>query len=654
MAHAHWPDVGFDYFLAQRRAPDEAFYYPSLLFGLDPIDPKKASPPPAPSGVYPGRGLAVLRAEESPRYWESPAPAVGMRLATPYAHHVQDCFSLTGFYAFNRPIYVNRKHATNYSGVDPGFSNSSRSHTAVVVDFEEPKTVDEVDLRRDFSEHFKFVSARGQGIYDGVEQARSLVLTRDYMLDVFQLRSDRPRHYQWIVQGLGHAYPGQTQRWTPSRDLVGYLFNLGDERSLHTGDDWSVTLLQSSGGAHRQFSGLGEKWFDRRIGSRITMFGERGTAAYVARSPVVTDTSGRWHGKDRFCYGEDEPAVIDLSDFAPGRQRDIAVIVSGDSTAANRLGQLQLVGDGTESSAEQGRRYNTGQFPGVLVASTVLPVAQGVCRKRGQRWPADFAYTIYSPRYIAKAYYMDSGATSLLLDPLGYRRSDSSGASYPQIVRFATDDRGREDWRSENVPKFPYFVPVVVPGLGEKPAYVYEAGWHAHGSRSAMEHRFTEDWIVVRFLEAQPQERIALSWHPQSRKNGLQSTILGRDPILAEQKMPGRVLVATPDGKIHDAGAPGDWPRRADLPKEIVRITAVFHRPHGYQYGSALLYPNNSQREGSYITQPGDKPMAFTFCLEAEFAEIVRKWQKEPPAAEASEQERRIYGGAFMPYLETP
>jgi leucyl-tRNA synthetase len=80
----------------------------------------------------------MLRAEEGPAYWESPAPAVGMRLATPYAHHVQDCFCLTGFYAFHRPLYVNRQHSTNYSGVDPGYSNSSRSHTTVLVDFEEP------------------------------------------------------------------------------------------------------------------------------------------------------------------------------------------------------------------------------------------------------------------------------------------------------------------------------------------------------------------------------------------------------------------------------------------------------------------------------------------------------------------------------------
>lgn len=870
LAHAAWPDAGFDYFLAQRRPPDEELYRPSLLFGLDPIDPQKVSPPPARSGVYPGRGLVVLRAEEGPAYWESPAPAVGMRLAAPYAHHVQDCFCLTGFYAYNRPLYVNRKHATNYSGVDPGFSNSSRSHSTVVVDFEEPKTIGQVDLRHGFSEHFKFVAARGQGIYDDVDQTRALVLTRDYLLDVFQLKSDRPRHYQWIVQGLGHAYPGEPQRWTSSRDLVGYLFNLGGERSLHTDQDWAVTLLQSSGGAHRRFSGLGAKWFDERIGCRITMFGEPGTAAYVARSPVVSDTSGKWRGKDRFCFGEDEPAAaavvatrrcpettfvaihepfrgrhylryprrvktddadivavsmvvfapsksdekparttyrdylmidlgddvgksvtvdagtakwapekwrfvgfafaritdtkidvtgdvsgmvyfdsaegrklvlngkptpmrkvgsfleygdlkapppdrgrwggvmipppptelatrwipdgplclptggsatrtlrlwnqdhrpgqgaiyvkpsaglraepaeIVLKDFAPGQQREITITVVGDG--ANRLGHLRLMGDGSDCPRERQQRLIDDKAPGVMVGPSVLPVAQGVCVRRGQVWPGDFAATIYSRRYIAKVYYMDSGATSLLLDPLGLRRSDSSGASYPQIVRFGTDDRGREGWRAENVPKFPYFVPVVIPNPGEKPAHVYEAGWHAHGSRSAMEHRFTEDWIVVRFLEAKPGERIALSWHPQSRKNGLAATIMGRDSLLAREKMPGKVIVATPSGKHHDAGDPDQWPRRANLPREVDQITAVFHRPHGYQYGSVMLYPEGARREKDYVTQPGDKPMGFTFATEEEFPTVLKRWRENPPPVGPSEEERDIYGAAFMPHLK--
>ena len=61
------------------------------------------SPPPASSYVARERGFALLRAEESPAYWESPAPAVAFQLATYYVHYAHDAFSLLGFHAFNRP-----------------------------------------------------------------------------------------------------------------------------------------------------------------------------------------------------------------------------------------------------------------------------------------------------------------------------------------------------------------------------------------------------------------------------------------------------------------------------------------------------------------------------------------------------------------------
>jgi len=35
-----------------------------------------------------------------------------------------------------------------------------------------------------------------------------------------------------------------------------------------------------------------------------------------------------------------------------------------------------------------------------------------------------------------------------------------------------------------------------------------------------------------------------------------------------------------------------------------------------------------------------------------EFPALVSKWRRHPPPLEASEQERRIYGAAFMPHLE--
>jgi hypothetical protein len=65
-----------------------------------------------------------------------------------------------------------------------------------------------------------------------------------------------------------------------------------------------------------------------------------------------------------------------------------------------------------------------------------------------------------------------------------------------------------------------------------------------------------------------------------------------------------------------------------------------------------MFYSPGSKREGNYVTQPGDAPMAFTFCTEDEFPELVNRWKKTPVPEEATDQERSVYGAAFMPHLE--
>ena len=313
--HAKWPDAGYDYFLAGWRGPGEDRYWSSIQFGLPPISPGKVKPPPAPSGVYPGRGIVMLRADETPAYWESPAPAVGMRLANPYAHHVQDSFALMGFYAFNRPLFINPGRTTDrYCGVDPGFSNSIRSHSAVIVDGREPHhLLDGASTRQDFNASVKFAAARAKGIYAGVDQTRALMLTREYLLDASRLVSRRTRDYLWQVHTFGHVCPDNPAAWTPSYDLRGRLPDLGQEESCATDDTWTVTAVQTTCGAHPEFSGLGPRWFAKRVGVRVTMLGEAGARAYTGWTPVLPNAVGFRIARDRFAYGEEEPARIAIA-----------------------------------------------------------------------------------------------------------------------------------------------------------------------------------------------------------------------------------------------------------------------------------------------------------------------------------------------------
>ncbi|MBM4019568.1 MAG: hypothetical protein FJ288_14825 [Planctomycetes bacterium] len=357
LAHAKWPDGRFDYFLAQMRRPGEAAYAPSLFWGLGPIDPKKVSPPPAPSYVARERGFVLLRADESPAYWESEAPAVALQLATYYVHYAHDCFSLLGFYAMNRPIYLNRQISNGYGGGCP-WTDSARGHCGVMVDGLQylsddadaakghphwPNPIGEVPTRSAFDPLVKFVAARARPVggtvsldnrqplaggtlsldlrreepevWPGVDMTRALFLTRQYLCDFFQLSSNRPRRYEWQVHALGQFQ--NDPAWKPTDELNDRLYDTGNravaallsdpvERDryqlkgvvrLDAGrQSWTATVLQTCA-LPDAGAALGKAWYDRRIGVRVHMLGEPGTVAYAGRSPVSRSQGGKEQNK---------------------------------------------------------------------------------------------------------------------------------------------------------------------------------------------------------------------------------------------------------------------------------------------------------------------------------------------------------------------
>ena len=354
IAHARWPDAGFDYFLAQMRGPGQDRYVPTLFWGLAPIDPAKVKPPAAPSYVARERGFAMLRAEESPSYWEGEAPAVAFQLATYYVHYAHDVFSLLGLYAFNRPIYVNRQISNGYGGGCP-WTDSTRGHAGVMVDNLQwmlddahperdhphwPNPVGEVPTRSAFDRLVQFVAARAvpvggrvtldnrqplaertlsldlrreePEVWPGVDMTRALFLAPEYLFDVYQLMSETPRLYQWHVHALGRAEADAA--WKPTTELVDKLYDLsnrqvakrmedpierdryqlGDVHRLDAGDrPWSFTAIQTCALPDPAQSVLGPAWYDRRIGVRVWMLGEAGTRVFAGNSPESRRAPGR-------------------------------------------------------------------------------------------------------------------------------------------------------------------------------------------------------------------------------------------------------------------------------------------------------------------------------------------------------------------------
>ncbi|MFP4105570.1 MAG: hypothetical protein ACLFVU_05690 [Phycisphaerae bacterium] len=282
ICHKRWPKSGFGYFLAQMRAPDEKQYIPSLYFGLEPIDPDKVKAPPAPSAVWPERGVVMLRAEESPKYWTSPKPAVSMRTATPYAHSVRDSLAIMGFYAMNRPILLNRQVTPGYA---KGWSRSAQSHNTIVVDDAEPAFTTDVSTRSHFSKKWKFASTSSSKIYEGVDLSRTLVLTDDYLLDIVDGKSEKPRSWTLFIHALGRAKPEDETRWSKT-ELPGKLTKLAESRKMDPdADAWSLTILQDLALDDPSKAKMPAEWYKRKVGDRITMLGQEGTEVYTARTP---------------------------------------------------------------------------------------------------------------------------------------------------------------------------------------------------------------------------------------------------------------------------------------------------------------------------------------------------------------------------------
>lgn len=347
---ARYPDGPYAWFLTQMRPAGEEAYTPTLFWGLNPIQASAVKAPPAPSGAYQERGFAMLRANETPDYWTSADPAVALQFAQLYVHYTADCFALLGYHAFNRPIYVNRAISAGYNGGPWDFH--LRGHAGVVVDNLQAQPVGEVKTFHHFSPLAKFVHAtdqilpgkglKGRGevrssdqprdavteVYPGIAQSRTLVLTRDYLVDVYNIadKNGTPRDFHWLVHAPGSHVPEQGQQWQPSDALQESLFRtpwVGKKRtpeefaklpierrqydSPETGDsgpDWvkidnarqltsaagepvAITTLQTYHGKDVNASRFGPEWYDRKIGVRLRMLPQDKTTAYVFDTPVA-------------------------------------------------------------------------------------------------------------------------------------------------------------------------------------------------------------------------------------------------------------------------------------------------------------------------------------------------------------------------------
>lgn len=312
-AHQQWPDAKFDFFLAHMREFNDEAYLPSPYFGIKTeISPDDVTPPPAKSYVANERGFAMLRMEESPKYWTSPSPAVALQFSELYVHYVADSFSLLGYVSKNRPIYVNRPISSGYNGGSYDFH--VRAHCGVVVDGLQAQPIGQLDVLQDLNRNdFKYIridtpeggrkhysgkelrssdqpKIGATHVYPNTDLSRQLVLAEDYMIDVFHVKSDKERLIHWLVHPLGSARPKKNAGWEKSDALQKNLFDvpeikIGPSYVRQTSEDWGLSVVQDATMPLEE-TRLGKEWYEREVGVKVLMLGEAGTNVWRYEPPL--------------------------------------------------------------------------------------------------------------------------------------------------------------------------------------------------------------------------------------------------------------------------------------------------------------------------------------------------------------------------------
>lgn len=215
--------------------------------------------------IWPEHGYVALRSEEGTDYWRGRGFSAFVSFDADLIHSHRDKFNLTAFadgvhVAVDAEARATSGHAFS-STVQSELNRSSICHNTVMVD-----GMDHRPIGRKL-ELVEFVNAPEvklatiadlQGIvYPGVRMMRTVAVTRDFLLDVFQVASDTEHIYDYLFHTYSDSGSFEERGDYKPVDLGNKApwKWLRDARSRTVSDDWSVTAKQ--GGVNVRLTMLG-------------------------------------------------------------------------------------------------------------------------------------------------------------------------------------------------------------------------------------------------------------------------------------------------------------------------------------------------------------------------------------------------------------
>jgi len=214
--HQWFYEIGFAVYADPRYAwllgrTGERTSFEALMFGADRLEP--AEPPPGRTRLWVEHGYALLTSRTGAGYWESRSAGRGTGVVAVLTgdlsgiHHHADSLGLQVFAAgslWTEDVESRAVEGHGFSApIQKAFNRTVLAHNTVMVDRQDQREIDRPLVVTEFKElpSCRTVSmADRQGrIYDGVSMMRSVAVTPDYCLDLYQVRSDVERTFDWLV-----------------------------------------------------------------------------------------------------------------------------------------------------------------------------------------------------------------------------------------------------------------------------------------------------------------------------------------------------------------------------------------------------------------------------------------------------------------------
>lgn len=290
----------------KRDGWDHNFWGWTALTNGIPIGKQQA--PSAASLVYPEFGVALLRADTTEKYWGSDGLSAIVRNGASIQFHSHNNQFALEVNAFSKQFYFDNfvnwdylapRKSRNYRNATP-FTSKLIAHNSVTIDFKEPdKSVIKLERKEAEIPGAKFSKIHNSGpmqilttsgsIYSGVEEIRTVGVTKEYVLDIFQCISSQTHNYDYSLHSFGTLLFDDNLTLN-SYNLLNQEYELLkiDKTAKRKNNAWFINTYQGSSD-----STIKAIFMDTdTLGMCVLMVGEKNTKLLKTQVPYYVSGNG--------------------------------------------------------------------------------------------------------------------------------------------------------------------------------------------------------------------------------------------------------------------------------------------------------------------------------------------------------------------------